>query len=126
MVSFIDRMRYYIFENGEFQVASSVEYDLWHEKKVPGLLLPDQEISVGTIVHSIESRYNGCVDKGEGLYPFILIHFEDELVHEPGKGIYQNLVEEHTEHYASLQNYTIAHYNICRRLQDLAQKTNSG
>lgn len=93
-------MRYFLYEDGKTWEIPETSYEFWHEKNASKFKLPDFEVSDGKYVYSVETMYQGAIDAGEAILPFILIMFRDKLVIS-GEGITQKYLKDIVEYYAT-------------------------
>lgn len=88
-------MRYFIYENQELKEVTDEEYNSWALPEE--LKLPDIEIEHEGFLFSLEMMFYGCFDEYDGLYPWVLICFKDEL--QIGKRRIIRKPLEHEEEY---------------------------
>lgn len=70
-------MRYYIYENDKAKGVAESEYEAWLSLEKEKYVFEDYAVLIDGNQYSIETIYQGAIDKGEGVYPFILLYFED-------------------------------------------------
>lgn len=70
-------MNYFIIQNDEFKKVDSIAYENWMEDESRKYILPEYYELVEGRKQGLETMYQGAVDDGEGLYPFVLLIFDD-------------------------------------------------
>jgi len=109
-------MRYFIFENNQTREVQDIAYEIWHKESASRYMLPDYEIVTEDFIYSVETMYQGAIDKGEAVLPFILICFEDELKIYPDK-VKQEPHEEKIEYYATFEELKKAYEKLKKELE---------
>lgn len=109
-------MKYYILNKDPLTETDDESYNRWHNIFAKDLLLPDRVIRIEDKIHSIETMYHACFDKGDGLYPFVIIHFTDNMVISEDK-IQQEYESDDTQYYETQAEFTSAYNKLISELE---------
>ena len=93
-------MRYFVYNDSACIEVDCETYEKWCKYLADKYFLPDYSLEKDDSIFGIETMYNGALDKGEELLPFILFYFHDILVLNPD-GIEKATKESRIEYFGS-------------------------
>ena len=93
-------MRYYVYNDSTCIEVDCATYEKWCKYLADKYFLPDYSMEKDENIYGIETMYNGALDKGEELLPFILFYFEDRLELKPD-GVQRNTKTSRIEYFGS-------------------------
>ena len=80
-----EKLRYIIYKNDVLIETNSEDYETWMETAWKDIKLANYVLKIGTKRYSVETMFQGALDKSEGDFPFIVLYFEDLWVDEAGE-----------------------------------------
>lgn len=111
-------MKFYIYENQRLKIVSDIDYERWMETNSHHYILPEYSTIVDGTNYGLETIYDGAIDKGESVYPFILLYFED-IPTVKVEGIKINMEANSVQYFETFKELKLE-YN--RQLQEIQVK----
>ena len=95
-------MRYFVYNDSACIEVDCATYEKWCKYLADKYFLPDYSLEKYDRIFGIETMYNGAMDKGQEILPFILFYFEDRLELKPD-GVQRNTKNSRIEYFGSFE-----------------------
>jgi hypothetical protein len=78
-------LRYIVYKNDVLVETNCDDYEAWMTSVWQNIKLPNYVLKLGNKRYSVETMFQGALDKSEGDFPFIVLYFEDMWMDEAGE-----------------------------------------
>ncbi len=101
-IKIFEKKKYVIVENNMLKKVTQGIYENWLENNSDQFMLPAYTKEKKNVKHTIDTDFVGITEHDEPVLPFVLFHFEDEVLRNGIKKLVKDMVE-HFETFDELK-----------------------
>jgi hypothetical protein len=109
-----EMLRYIVYKNDGLVETNSEDYEAWMETTWNDIKLPIYVLKLGNRRYTVESMFQGALDKSEGDFPFIVLYFEDMWVDEAGEA--KVAIDGDSFYFADIYEWKDCYENLVNKL----------